>query len=80
MKFLLESGFSDPPAMISPVTNPLRVEFPYYLITRGTRSIRPDKLLRGMVADHYCSGVPASAIPYTGSDLGPVGMMVKKTS
>ena len=24
----------------------------------------PDKPLRGMVADHYCSGVPASAIPY----------------
>jgi hypothetical protein len=24
----------------------------------------PDKLLRGMVTDHYCSGVPASAIPY----------------
>jgi hypothetical protein len=42
--------------------------------------LRVHKLLRGMVADHYCSGVPASAIPYTGSDLGPVGMMVKKTS
>src|SRR5512139_299412 len=41
MKFPLESGFPEPPAMISPVTGPLRIELLFHLITRAALSIRP---------------------------------------